>query len=328
MHVILQPRGKDETNYNRTMRKGVYLSEIQSFFTVKEFEELSQAYGNRKVYIWGIKHGNTGRNSTFWQRIERGDIALFYNELQFFSSATVTYKVHNSQLARHLWGETTGGIYEYLYFLDEIKYQQIPVSIINNLLKYKSKEQHLPGVRVLSEEKSSILINTFDFYSSTHLPVITKEEVQESLQITINELEQNASLEREVKGRARKEQNKIRGYLFGNQRICNCGICGEEYPVDLLVAAHIKKRAHCTKIEKIDIEYIAMPMCKFGCDDLFEKGYISVRKGKVISLVDTEYLPKTVKDYIENIEGKVCDNWNERNDKYFEWHVRHHMKTL
>ncbi|MHA4256238.1 hypothetical protein ACX165_22755 [Bacillus cereus] len=125
-------------------------------------------------------------------------------------------------------------------------------------------------------------------------------------------------MEREVTGRARREQNIIRGYLFGTKKTFNCGICGEEYPVDLLVAAHIKMRAHCSRQEKLDIKHIAIPMCKFGCDDLFEKGYISVQKGEVISLVGTKYLPKSVKGYIDIIQGKTCDRWNIDNDKYFK----------
>ncbi|MDA1869462.1 hypothetical protein PDK12_13490 [Bacillus cereus] len=44
--------------------------------------------------------------------------------------------------------------------------------------------------------------------------------------------------------------------------------------------------------------------------------------------MDTKYLPKSIKDYIENIQGKTCDSWNIENDKYFEWHTNYHMKEL
>lgn len=325
--VILQPVGKGNFNFNSTMRNGISLSDIQPFLKEEEFEDLSQIYKNKneKVHVWGIRTGTSNKRE--WNKIKRGDVALFYGDWHFFASASVTYKVRNPELARNLWKEVETGItWEYIYFLDEIKNQSIHISTVGKLLEYPSEKPRVQGTRVLDEEKSYKMMNTFDFYSSTYVPVIMKEQAEKDLEVVINELEPNASLEREVKGRARREQNIIRGYLFGTKKTCSCGICGEEYPVDLLVAAHIKKRAHCSRQEKLDIKHIAIPMCKFGCDDLFEKGYISVRKGEVISLVDTEYLPKSVKNYIENIQGKTCDSWNVDNDKYFEWHKNYHTK--
>ncbi|MDY0850430.1 HNH endonuclease [Bacillus thuringiensis] len=327
--VILQPAGKGEFNYSSTMNKGIDLSEIQVFLKKNEFERLSQIYKNGKVHVWGVKPARDNSNVKQWNKIERGDIALFYGERHFFASASVTYKIHNSKLARYLWGEKEAGVtWEYLYFLDEIKNQYIHINLVNELLKYKSKDHHVQRIRVLNQEKSNEIMNTFDFDNTMYLPDISKWRAEKDLEVIIDELEQNVSLEREVKGRARREQNIIRGYLFGTKKVCSCGICGEEYPVDLLVAAHIKKRAHCSRQEKLDIKHIAIPMCKFGCDDLFEKGYIGVQKGEVISLLDTEYLPKSVKDYIENIQGKACDSWNIDNDKYFEWHTNYHTKEF
>lgn len=61
-----------------------------------------------------------------------------------------------------------------------------------------------------------------------------------------------------------------------------CGICNKEYPINLLITAHIKKQTHCTFEEKLDYKNIVMPMCKMGCDDLYEKGYIFIRDGKVM----------------------------------------------
>ena len=46
--------------------------------------------------------------------------------------------------------------------------------------------------------------------------------------------------------------------------------------MQFLVAAHIKKRSVCTDAEKRDLKYVAMSACKFGCDELFERGYIAV----------------------------------------------------
>lgn len=327
-NVILQPTGKGEFQYNSTMHKGIDLNKIKTLLSLKDFECLSSIYKNGKAHIWGITAGKGDCNVKKWAKIQRGDIALFYGEKTFFSSAIVTYKIQNARLATELWGEKTKGItWEYIYFVDEIKNQSIEMSSVNTLLGY-SANNYVFGVMVLDQDKSNKMMNAFDFFSPTYVPAITEEQAEKELEAVIDELEQNTSLEREVKGRARKEQNIIRGYLFGTKQTCSCGICGEEYPVDLLVAAHIKKRAHCSRREKSDIKHIAIPMCKFGCDDLFERGYIGVQRGEVISLVDTEYLPKSVKDYIENIQGKTCDSWNVENDKYFEWHTNYHTKEF
>ncbi|GIN91112.1 hypothetical protein J22TS1_21630 [Siminovitchia terrae] len=54
-----------------------------------------------------------------------------------------------------------------------------------------------------------------------------------------------------------------------------------EFPISFLIASHIKNRSFCKNEKKPDYKNILVPMCKFGCDDLFEKGYISVINGKI-----------------------------------------------
>ena len=51
--------------------------------------------------------------------------------------------------------------------------------------------------------------------------------------------------------------------------------------------SHIKKRRHCTNEEQVN-RNVVMPMCKFGCDELFERGYIYVEEGE-IKINDTSF---------------------------------------
>lgn len=325
-NVILQPTGNKiaQFNYNFTMQDGVDLDAIKSFLKQKDFDILSQIYKNGVIRVWGITP--SPQKIKQWNKIQRGDVTLFSANKQIFASATITHKIHNLELAKHLWGETEdGGSWEYIYFLDEIKNQFISLSTFNRLLNYEEGNL-IQGFRVLNQEKSNIIMGAFDFHSSIYTSINTKEELQQNIKDIIGDLEQSASLDSEIRGKARKEQGILRSYLFGNKKTCICGICGEEFPVDLLVAAHIKKRAFCTMEEKLDIENIAIPMCKFGCDDLFEKGYISVVDKKVISLVDVNFLPSIVQSQLQNLEGKVCRYVNEHNAKYFLWHYNHHKK--
>lgn len=76
------------------------------------------------------------------------------------------------------------------------------------------------------------------------------------------------SLEKRGKAFARTEQRYWRPLLFGHQETWECAICAERFPVELLVAGHIKRRASCPDPEKLDKANV-MPICKFGCDALF-----------------------------------------------------------
>ena len=69
-----------------------------------------------------------------------------------------------------------------------------------------------------------------------------------------------------------------------------------------LVAAHIKKRAACSLEEKKDYKSIVMPMCSFGCDYLYERGYIAVSDGKIIDL-------KKKANNTDNSPLSVADCW-------------------
>jgi hypothetical protein len=66
-----------------------------------------------------------------------------------------------------------------------------------------------------------------------------------------------------------------------------------------------------------------MPMCKFGCDELFEKGYISVQSGKFISLINTP-TSDDLENQINDVIGNDCMYYNLKTEKYFNWHYNHY----
>ena len=56
-----------------------------------------------------------------------------------------------------------------------------------------------------------------------------------------------------------------------------CELGSETSPVRFLFAAHVKPRClSAPNQEKRDLAWIAMPACAFGCDALFEAGYMTV----------------------------------------------------
>jgi|TARA_Y100000310_G_C20696677_1_gene826195 hypothetical protein len=137
----------------------------------------------------------------------------------------------------------------------------------------------------------------------------------------------NGNTDLEITTTIRMEQNFLRNELLGSAKEVKCGICKKEYPVEFIWCSHIKKRSECTYEERIDIEHIAMPMCKFGCDDLYENGFITVlngiiKRGKPIN-------NKNIKEKISLLIGNKIhkDYYNKKSAKYFQWHFNRYNKS-
>jgi hypothetical protein len=116
----------------------------------------------------------------------------------------------------------------------------------------------------------------------------------------------------------RNEQNFLRYTLFRSSKYSECCICRELYPVEFLIAAHIKKRASCNEDEKKDFKNIVVSMCKFGCDELYERGHISVVGGVVVSN-NREVYSEALNNYHDKILNNNCIEFNENNIKYFKF---------
>lgn len=69
--------------------------------------------------------------------------------------------------------------------------------------------------------------------------------------------------------KVRKEQAALRSLLAGGRDLAACALCGQEYPMQFLVAAHVKKRSLCSDEERRDLRHVAMLACVFGCDALY-----------------------------------------------------------
>jgi hypothetical protein len=120
----------------------------------------------------------------------------------------------------------------------------------------------------------------------------------------------------------RLEQGILRAYVLDGEDSSECALCGETFPVDLLVAAHIKRRASCTDAERRNYESNLMALCAFGCDDLFERGYIAVRGGRVIA-GNKAPTGGAVKTKVSTLIGRECARWNAKSSAFFNWHRIH-----
>ena len=321
--VVLQPAADPTAvvNYKNTITNRVSLNRIRPYISTAEFDRLCELYPSKDAAIWGVVPRKNNRNKKRWERIQVGDVVLFSAQKRIFSSGVITFKTHNKSLAKQLWGnDPDGETWEYIYFLDELKTQDIKQEVFNKIAAY-SKGNIIRSFEVLGELKSLPILTALALFSPTFFSNVSEK----AFEIAVHRLE-HTPLDVERTRLERTEQTFLRETLFSNKRIATCCICGEEYPVEFLVAAHTKKRAHCDATEKRDVKNIVAPMCKFGCDDLYEKGYIGVIDGKVEILKRT---PATAQflHHLSTVEGKVCSAWRNETEEYFRWHVSHHTKS-
>lgn len=117
----------------------------------------------------------------------------------------------------------------------------------------------------------------------------------------------------------RGEQRSLRATLLRGRGQATCTICGDTYPERFLWASHIKKRSLCTDQEKRDIPNVAMLACLFGCDALFEDGYLSVNGNGQIAITDAANLPPAIAIRLKMLAGRTVLEYTAKAD-YFAWH--------
>ena len=173
-------------------------------------------------------------------------------------------KTHNKKLAEFLWDYNSNGeTWENIYFLDEVRKHNIPYLDFNNAVGYK-ENYIIQGFGVLDEIKSEKVFEKFGLESSTYIESIDENTYSE-IALTITKTEQ------EFTSKRRLEQGYLRKKLFKSRTSSICSCCGKKYPISMLWCSHIKKRSKCNDNEKRDYN-VVIPMCRFGCDELFEKG--------------------------------------------------------
>jgi hypothetical protein len=144
-------------------------------------------------------------------------------------------------------------------------------------------------------------------------PPMTREQATDRLANIVGDSSGKAEVN------TRKEQKILQDYLIQSRTEAICHLCGKEFPVTFLVAAHIKKRAGCTNAERKILD-VAMLACKFGCDELYEKKYIFVDEQGVIRRNQSKSITKAMEPTIVRLDGKKCDIWSSANKAFFDAH--------
>ena len=129
-------------------------------------------------------------------------------------------------------------------------------------------------------------------------------------------LQDLSSTDADVLTKERQEQEILRDWLFEGKETQCCAICGKRYDVRALVAAHKKRRKDCVDVERRDPR-VVMPLCLFGCDYLYEHGYVIVRNGKLCRGVQAR--DEASREYISRIlDSPVVEEWLRGPSHYFE----------
>lgn len=165
-NIILQPCGNklSQEHYKDTIEKSISLDDISNLITKDQYKALIRFHPDKKVKIWGITPGKTKIKQ--WKKITIGDVALFSKTGGVFASTVITLKMHNPKLAKALWGvDDNNQTWEYIYFLSEVKKQDILYEDLNAVIPYKSNFV-FQGFSVLNAKQSNNVLDAFDSFRS------------------------------------------------------------------------------------------------------------------------------------------------------------------
>tara|TARA_X000000950_G_scaffold150812_1_gene185828 strand:- start:852 stop:1811 length:960 start_codon:yes stop_codon:yes gene_type:complete len=274
-----------------------------------------EKFNLKKFHLWGVTNGHKNRNLNLWQSLNPGDKCIFYRKKKFFSKGVIALTVKNKDISNQLWGRGSNGeLWENLIFIKSLEKENIDIQEFNETMEYSEKNV-LQAFQVVSADKlSKIFSKEFDAQKNSSRSI----HYQRKLEKITGETDLDSI------SKTRAEQKILSDYLFENSKYSACAICSKQYPNQLLVAGHIKKRKEATKKERLDLS-IVMPVCKLGCDELFEHGYIYVDENNILKKNLEKDGTIELDHVIEKLIDKKIEYVNENNKRYF-YHHRKKMK--
>ncbi|MFB7678322.1 hypothetical protein ACFC26_43705 [Kitasatospora purpeofusca] len=117
----------------------------------------------------------------------------------------------------------------------------------------------------------------------------------------------------------RREQAKLRRKMLNGAIVAACALCGRTLPTRYIRAAHIKRRAHATPLERRLMANI-MPACLLGCDELFEHGHIVVDDNGVIQARPRPTDTADLLSAAEGLQGRVVNDFGPDRAGFYAWH--------
>lgn len=132
---------------------------------------------------------------------------------------------------------------------------------------------------------------------------LSEEDVTDHVALAAQRVEQRFLRERKIPGRTGR-----------------CDLCGREFMKEFLIAAHVKPRSVCTLDERRDWEHVVMLACRFGCDELYERGFVTIGDdGSVETAESLEGHAERIYA-MEFLANRRCLAWTSDSATYFAWH--------
>jgi len=312
-NVIILPASR---HYEQTIQYVLPLSRLKRFVARALFNEL-EAVSPNGVATWGL---TPDQHKQKWLDLQPGDLAAFTGKGAAFAVNQVIGKEHNAKFAADVWGyDDQGRTWEYMIFLTKPQLLEpaVPYAKMAAAVGYASTWVAQAATLIRppkSEALARVLGSTPQVLTSKIAP---KPEADARVSDALDSL---LELDADRVVNSRLEQQKIRTLLFGNAPLGRCDICASEFPKELLVAAHIKRRSACSNEEKRDHTQNILSLCKFGCDELFERGFIVVKNGRVAdgpTVATTDVVVRRV----SFLRGKSVAKFNKHSAEYFRWHL-------
>ena len=320
IHTLPCAGGDALNNYDKTVvsiegeKKPVLGKTLLEYWTEQDKVDFPIA-SQDKFAVWGVSDGKRKINKNKWLKMAAGDLVLFYGGNEFFSVGKVIYKTTNSSLASHLWDTIVIGSDEKMdwlniFLIDDIRDTRIPLKTFNKIMGY-APNYIVQAYQVYDESVSEKIIEGLEL-GDWDSPI--SYDNSKSLQERLTSLVQTDSVSNTTR---RLEQSLLREHLFGNSSSSHkCAICLKEFPDNLLHAAHIKKRQNCNEEERKNLD-IVMPLCKLGCDELFEKGFILVDKKGLVERNQSKDITPDLETYLSEVEGNTCSHFNNFTEGFF-----------
>lgn len=315
--VILQPAGSKDAreHFQNTVSSLVDLQSCKDFLEDDTFNQLNQSHPNGKAAMWGVIPSKV--NLSKWDKVNIGNLVLFSADGYIHTSGVISAKFLSKKLAEHLWTTASSGdTWSLMYTLDEIRPLKISYSEFSSIVGYKNN-YIIQGFNVLDEEKSIKFLDHYQLYSEKHFGDVSDDEFEDVIKGL------DGDLDRKVIGWHRKEQQRARKRLLKGKSEGTCFLCGRLMSAEFLIAAHIKRRSECTAEEKRDIDAVMMLACKFGCDYLFEIGYIGIQSGFL--RVSNNLSDQNAQAYLSSLRDRETLP-HSRQKPYFDWHFENRFQ--
>ncbi|MBK3333113.1 hypothetical protein GWK41_08525 [Persephonella atlantica] len=278
----------------------------RTIFQTVELNEILRFQPNirsdlERFYVWGVIPGTKSK----WDKIQIGDLVVFYSERKFYLLGQIVDKFHNKSLARYLWGEDQHGrTWEYVYLIDPDSLITINVDIekVIKILNYSPGFVLQSALYHQNEKLLSLFTDRLMEDRTGKHDIITTVR-REKISATIEKYKRDPSFSTTVKSN------------YGNK----CAICGIPNEGAVVDAAHIKP----VKEGGPDIEENGIALCKVH-HNLFDAGLITIKDGKLITSPKMSHQLET-HPVISEFKGKRV-KLVKTSEKFLKWHQENIFK--